>query len=248
MWCRLVLPVFCRRGGLVYRQEAQAMAKETIRKEVDAQDGRGELLAQLFDPLPTLQERRTRPRPIAIWRIPEIFLDGQDAQARLRHDDGIVNHYRVLQGGSDDGTIKTDRLRPQREINRRQRRDEARPLRSRSPSYPLWSQAVRVLRETSPRQAPQEEVRIIEKREGACEPGSPSCLDADRRKGEGEQRGDRPREAEGDKVRPQQRERGKNREAAQDRPLALPDAAVLHRLQGEMGGSCPRPSTTSGCG
>jgi hypothetical protein len=40
IWRRLVLPVFRSRGGLVYRQEAQAMAQETIRKEVDAQDGR----------------------------------------------------------------------------------------------------------------------------------------------------------------------------------------------------------------
>jgi hypothetical protein len=57
------------------------------------------------------------------------------------------------------------------------------------------------------------------RREGACEPGSPQSLDADRRKGENEQRGDRPREAEGDQVRPQERERGKNREAAQGSPF-----------------------------
>jgi hypothetical protein len=37
----------------------------------------------------------------------------------------VIDRHRVLQGGPDHGTIETDRLRPQREISRRQRRDEA---------------------------------------------------------------------------------------------------------------------------
>ena len=134
--------------------------------------------------------------------------------------------------------IEEGRLRPQREVRRRERRDEARPLRGRSPSYALWDSAVQVLRETSSRQASQEEVRFIQKREGARESSPPQGLDADRRKGEGEQRGDRPREAQGDQVPPQERERRRKGKAAQGRPMAVPAAAVLHRLQGEMGG-CP---------
>jgi len=103
--------------------------------------------------------------------------------------------------------------------------------------HTLWDSPLQVLRETSPRRSSQEEVRIIKKRERTREPGPAQGLDPHRGEGEGEQRGDRAREAQRDKVRSPEGIRGRDGEATKDRPMALPPAAILHRLQGEVGRS-----------
>src|SRR6267378_7030047 len=135
---------------MVHREEAQALAQEAVREETDAQDGCGELLAELFHPLPPFQEGGARPSPSGVRRVPEVLLDGRDAQARLGHDDRIVYRHRLLEESPDRAAAEEGRLRPQREINRWQRRDYARPLRGSPAAYPLRDTAFHLLRETPP--------------------------------------------------------------------------------------------------
>ena len=52
----VVLSLRRRRGRVVHSQEAQALAPEALREEADAQDGRRELLPELFHTLAAPQE------------------------------------------------------------------------------------------------------------------------------------------------------------------------------------------------
>src|SRR6267378_239790 len=59
---------------MVHREEAQALAQEAVREETDAQDGCGELLAELFHPLPPFQEGGARPSPSGYGEYQRSFL------------------------------------------------------------------------------------------------------------------------------------------------------------------------------
>jgi len=85
-----------------------------------------------------------------------------------------------------------------------------------------------LLQGASQRSGAEAEVRRLSQGEGARQADPPPGGEANRPEGKGEPPGNRPRKIEGNQVRPQEREWGRDGEEAQDRPLGLPAAPKLH--------------------
>jgi len=115
---RSVLLPYCVAEAVVHRQEAQALAQEAIRQEIDVEMDAANFLAQLLHPFAPLQERGANPDPFAVRRLSEILL----MDKTLKRGSVTMTEFSIMIAFSKEasmGAVEESRLRPDEKSYRR---------------------------------------------------------------------------------------------------------------------------------